>query len=598
VRTGFIFAVSLAASCALAHAQLRIVDYNTSGARTGLDTVLAAIGAENVNGIAKPLDIISLQEQATSGADTATIVGMLNSLYGAGTYASTTLLGASTGAGTQTIVYNTKSVQLVGQALVGTATGTGQTRQALRAEFQPIGYDSSSDFYIYADHFKASDDATSANRRNIEAQAVRANADALGAGQNIIYTGDFNVYRSTEAMWTTMTASGNGQAIDPINKVGNWHGSPGSFLTALTQSPVTTARYGGQTTGGLDDRFDFQLVTSALMDSEGLAVITSSYHTFGNDGSVAVNADISTASVASLQSRLTGYTTAQASAVITALGTASDHLPVVADYQLPAKMGVAVGSTPARIIKGANTSASVTVSNTANVIAASGADELDYTVTGGGAASGTVTGTDLALGGGNTYQLTLRSDVIGAQSGLVSVHSPSQGVPNPDFSSAISYTVLDHSQPLFLGQGGAVTLTLDFGTVAESAAAGEQTFAIGNWTSTFGDTAGLDLDSILAALPAGPFTTDLATFSDLQAGNALTFHVTMSTDAIGTFDQTYTLQFSDEDLPGAANSGTLSLHVIGQVTAVPEPAVISLVLVALAVGGVARIVRRHPRVLP
>jgi len=145
---------------------------------------------------------------------------------------------------------------LIGQAPVGTATSSEQARQALRAEFRPIGYDAASDFYVYADHYTASGDPTSASRRNIEAQVIRANADALGPGQNIIYTGDFNIYRSSEAMWMTLTAAGNGQAINPINRVGNRHDNA-SFLTARTQSPVTSPRYGGQTTRGLDDRFDF-----------------------------------------------------------------------------------------------------------------------------------------------------------------------------------------------------------------------------------------------------------------------------------------------------------------------------------------------------
>lgn len=241
-------------------AQIRVVDYNTSGARTGLQTVLAAIGSESVNGIAKPLDILSLQEQSTNGADTQAIVNMLNAQYGAGIYAATTMLGGSTGAGTQTIVYNTQTVQLISQALVGTANSSGQARQALRAEFRPIGYDSTADFYVYADHYKAGDTSSDAVRRNTEAVTIRADADALGAGKNIIYTGDFNIYKSSEAMYSTLGASGNGQALDPINRPGNWSNSA-AFLDIHTQSPVTSARYGGQTTGGMDDRFDFQLVT-------------------------------------------------------------------------------------------------------------------------------------------------------------------------------------------------------------------------------------------------------------------------------------------------------------------------------------------------
>src|SRR3712207_1845466 len=66
-------------------------------------------------------------------------------------------------------------------------------------------------------------------------------------------------------------------------------------------------------------------------------------------------------------------------AVLQALTTASDHYPVVADYRLPAKMGVAVGGPfPTTVITGANIPVNVTVTNVAPVQIAIGADTLDY----------------------------------------------------------------------------------------------------------------------------------------------------------------------------------------------------------------------------
>ena len=51
---------------------------------------------------------------------------------------------------TQTLVYNSATVNYVGGATVGTATTTGQPRQALRFEIQPVGYGDrcSTDVYI------------------------------------------------------------------------------------------------------------------------------------------------------------------------------------------------------------------------------------------------------------------------------------------------------------------------------------------------------------------------------------------------------------------------------------------------------------------
>ncbi len=62
-----------------AHAQLRIVDYNTaSGPHVGLDDILEAIGDEITNGFSRPIDVLSLQEQTLSASTTQAIVNQLN----------------------------------------------------------------------------------------------------------------------------------------------------------------------------------------------------------------------------------------------------------------------------------------------------------------------------------------------------------------------------------------------------------------------------------------------------------------------------------------------------------------------------------------
>src|SRR5262249_4584260 len=120
-----------------------------------------------------------------------------------------------------------------------------------------------------------------AARRNVEAQAIRANADALGNGVNIVYAGDFNLYTNTEAAYATLVAAGNGQAVDPTGTA-NWVGSSGA--ARHPQSPAVTAAYPGQITGGMDDRFDFQLVSGELTDGSGLEIAGSSYRELGNNG--------------------------------------------------------------------------------------------------------------------------------------------------------------------------------------------------------------------------------------------------------------------------------------------------------------------------
>ena len=105
--------------------------YNTTGApASGIDVVLKSIGEEVRNGIAKPIDILLLQEQAVpvSGAganspspDTQQFVTLLNSIYaGQGvTYGMSNRTGLTSFSGdsTQTLIYRTQTVQLVSSSI-------------------------------------------------------------------------------------------------------------------------------------------------------------------------------------------------------------------------------------------------------------------------------------------------------------------------------------------------------------------------------------------------------------------------------------------------------------------------------------------------
>ena len=102
-------------------------------------------------------------------------------------------------------------------------------------------------------------------------QSVRTRT-ALGNGAHVIYAGDFNIYRSTEPMWDTLTGVGNGQAFDPVNQVGNWHDGAG-FKGVHTQNPAGSGGVGG----GMDDRFDWQMITGELQDNEGMSLLAGSY---------------------------------------------------------------------------------------------------------------------------------------------------------------------------------------------------------------------------------------------------------------------------------------------------------------------------------
>ena len=413
-----------------ASAQLRIVSYNTANAtggqtlaRSGMDAVLEAIGDEAVAGFAKRIDVLVLQEQSSVSTSTQSFVNVLNGIYGGNDYQRGIVNGGTGGSGRMGIVYDSTAVSLIDELAFGS-----HLRQTLRYQLRPVGYDASADFFLYVDHYKAGDDGGDQSQRFAQAQAIRNNADALGQGARIIYAGDFNIQSSNEGMYQELTSSGNGQAFDPIDTPGNWHNS-NSLRFTHTQSPASSEQYPGQITGGMDDRFDFQLVSGELRDNEGLSYISGTYRAFGNNGTHSCcNSSITTGSGAS-------------PIVLGALESVSDHIPVVADYQLPAMMDVQVSSLPSRIARGENVSLDVLVSNLADVVAPNGADELDYTLSVSGDLFGGASGIDAALGGGNAHPVTLDTSAQGQRSGVITVASSSQSAAGAFFSMPINFTV-------------------------------------------------------------------------------------------------------------------------------------------------------------
>jgi hypothetical protein len=139
-----------------------------------------------------------------------------------------------------------------------------------------------------------------------------------------------------------MLSAGAGQAFDPINRPGAWHDTA-AFVDIHTQAPAVNPPP-GLTGGGLDDRFDFQLVSNELTDDFGFEYIDGTYHTFGNNGSVPLNGNINAAqstALPGLPNRLQ---------VLNLLTTVADHLPVVADYRVvaPAVQSVQIGDGTAQ----------------------------------------------------------------------------------------------------------------------------------------------------------------------------------------------------------------------------------------------------------
>ncbi|MCS6852595.1 MAG: hypothetical protein NZ700_15675 [Gemmataceae bacterium] len=294
---------------------LRIGAWNTANRPNSAEheaafkTVIQAIGNEVVQGTAKRLDILAVSETDTTSANI--LDDLFNQVYGTTSY-TVTISAAGPGGDRTGFVYDTSTVSLLSSV---TISGTFQ-HPVLRGQFRPVGTSGSADFYVYSIHLKSGATSSDATTRANEAAQIRTDADALGNGVNIIYVGDFNMHGSHEGAWTHMVAAGNGQASDAANAPGNWR-SNSAFVSLHTQA-----------TTDMDDRFDLHFITGELLDGVGLDYVSGSFRAFGNNGTHGLDQPITAG-------------TGAAPAVLNALVTFSDHLPVVADYRFNGSSGPA-----------------------------------------------------------------------------------------------------------------------------------------------------------------------------------------------------------------------------------------------------------------
>ncbi len=169
-------------------------------------------------------------------------------------------------------------------------------------------------------HLKAGSAAANVTERGTASTAIRNYANSNTKGVNII-GGDFNFYTDAEVGYQTLCyAAGTFPYNDPINREGAWNNNC-AFSDVHTQSTraigTTPIECGGL--GGVDDRFDFLLVSDTILPTGNrVHYVTGTYTALGNNGSTC-NGSINDA----------GNTSAIPDSILNALYYMSDHLPVV-----------------------------------------------------------------------------------------------------------------------------------------------------------------------------------------------------------------------------------------------------------------------------
>ena len=206
-----------------------------------------------------------------------------------------------------------------------------------------------------------------------------------------------------------------------------------------------------------------------------------------------------------------------------------------------------------------------------------------FNVTAGGNATSSLAGTGEAFTfdpGSKTMSVGLgTSSAAGMVTGNVVVDNTDlttaaagQGAADGNDVVTVTGTAVDHSDASFSTLGDVKVLNLSFGVVSQGSGTLAFSFNLANLLSASGYTAGLDLDAVTGTGNTAVLTTDLVNFADLTAGTAVGFHADFSTNAAGLYSAEYTLNVSDENIPGATAGQNLILDLSGDVVSgVPLP---------------------------
>lgn len=188
--------------------------------------------------------------------------------------------------------------------------------------------------YCVVAHLKAGRDynGSTANqgKRKIMAKNTMDYIAAHHPDENYLLMGDFNLYTDQEPAFQEFINYKNAaiRFNDPVNQIGDWHNNE---KYALYQSQSThTADNGCASTGGLDDRFDFILLSNNVKyGDKKVKYIPGTFHVVGQDGkhfNQAVNSSPTNTSVPSN--------------VLNALYQNSDHLPVTLKVAVSQPTGI------------------------------------------------------------------------------------------------------------------------------------------------------------------------------------------------------------------------------------------------------------------
>lgn len=176
---------------------------------------------------------------------------------------------------------------------------------------------------IFITHLKSSPGNANEQLRLEMVQLLTSRLETMDPNSFVIFSGDLNFYTSLEPGYQELLNPDNNIIMaDPLDRPGNWHENR-NYMDIHSQSTrIYSGPFGAGAGGGLDDRFDFILISENMLEDPKLKYIPNSYRIIGNNGNCFKN-NINSPDC-------TGFYSQE---FRDNLYNMSDHLPVVLDLE-------------------------------------------------------------------------------------------------------------------------------------------------------------------------------------------------------------------------------------------------------------------------
>lgn len=292
-----------------------------------IDNKGAAMGS--VISYVKP-DILTVNEMGTAPSAINHFLNNALNINGINYYFSSTPTNLSGGSLANFLFYDARKFVLHSEHAIPTTVRDVNIYKLYHNDPHLSVHHDTAFLVVICTHLKAGNTSSDKSERAITTGMLM---DSAGLWNNYpaIFSGDFNLYTSSEEAWKNLTQPSDTtfeRFHDPVQHEGNWQDNP-LFASIHTQSTRGTSN-GCFSGGGLDDRFDFILINEVLKyKSQHYSYVPGSYSAVGNDANhlnMSVNDSINTAAPP--------Y-------IIQALYDGSDHLPVLLKLHLtPSGTGI------------------------------------------------------------------------------------------------------------------------------------------------------------------------------------------------------------------------------------------------------------------